>query len=75
MLYLQLKSQSSAGDPRDGNVDGGQRRGKFDKFTHSRRVTGKLFMNDNFLCVNSYKTGSIHISGCVVNGMIARAAS
>ena len=35
-------SQSSAGDLRDGTVVGGQRRGKFGKFSHSGRVTGKL---------------------------------
>ena len=33
------QSQSSAGDPRDDTVVGGQRRGKF---SHSGRVTGKL---------------------------------
>ena len=36
----QPQSQSSAGDPRDGTVVGGQRRGKFGKFSHSGRVTG-----------------------------------
>ena len=34
----------------------------------------KLFVNDD-LCVCSCKTGSIHKSGRVVNGRIARAAS
>ena len=62
----QLQSQSSARDPRDGTVDGGQKRGKLGKFSHSRRVTGQLFMNDN-LCVRSCKTGSVHISGRMVN--------
>jgi len=38
----QPQSQSLAGDPRDGTVVGGQRRGKFGKFSHSGRVTGKL---------------------------------
>ena len=38
----QPQSQSSAGDSRDGTVVGGQRRGKFGKFSHSGRVTGKL---------------------------------
>ena len=38
----QPQSQSSAGDPKDGTVVGGQRRGKFGKFSHSGRVTGKL---------------------------------
>ena len=38
----QPQSQSSAGDPRDGTVVGGQGRGKFGKFSHSGRVTGKL---------------------------------
>ena len=40
--------------------------------THESDV--KLFVNDD-LCVSSCKTGSIHKSGRVVNGMIARAAS
>ena len=38
--FAQPQSQSSAGDPRDGTVVGGQRRGKFGKFSHSGRVTG-----------------------------------
>ena len=38
----QPQSQSSAGDPRDGTVVGGQRRGRFGKFSHSGRVTNKL---------------------------------
>ena len=38
----QPQSRSSAGDPRDGTVVGGQRRVKFGKFSHSERVTGKL---------------------------------
>ena len=38
----QPQSQSSAGDPRDGTVVCGQRRGKCGKFSHSGRVTGKL---------------------------------
>ena len=33
----QPQSQSSAGDLRDGTVFGGQRRGKFGKFSHSGR--------------------------------------
>ena len=33
-------TQFSAGDPRDGTVVGGQRRGKFGKFNHSGRVKG-----------------------------------
>ena len=50
---------------------GGQRRGKFGKFSHSGRVTGKLCT-----CINddSCKTGSAY-TGRVVNGRIARAAS
>ena len=49
----------------------GQRRGKFGKFSHSGRVTGKLST-----CINddSCKTGSAY-TGHVVNGRIARAAS
>ena len=67
----QPQSQSLAGDPRDGAVVGGQRRGKFGKFSHSGRVTGKLStcINDD-LC----KPGSTY-TGRVVNGRIARAAS
>ena len=47
---------------------GGQRRGKFGKFSHSGRVTGKLST-----CMNndSCKTGSAY-TGRVVNGRIAR---
>ena len=52
---------------------GGQRRGKFGKFSHSGRVTGKLST-----CIrvtdDSCNTGSAY-TGCVVNGRIARAAS
>jgi len=53
------QSQSSAGDPRDGTVVGGQRRGKFGKFSHSGRVTSKLY---------ACKTGSAY-TGRVVNGI------
>ena len=69
MLYTQPQSQSL--DPRDGTVVGGQRRGKFGKFSHSGRVTGKLST-----CINddSCKTLSAY-TGRVVNGRIARAAS
>ena len=38
----QPQSQSFASDPRDGTMVGGQRRGKFGKFSHSGTVTGKL---------------------------------
>ena len=69
----QPQSQSSAGDPRDGIVVGGQRRGKFGKFSHSGRVTSKLST-----CIHvtddSCNTGSTY-TGHVVNGRIARAAS
>ena len=47
----QLQSQSSAGDLRDGTVVGGQRRGKFGEFSHSCRVTGKISITDDLLCV------------------------
>ena len=59
------------GDPKDGTVVGGQRRGKFGKFSDSGRVTGKLST-----CINddSCKTGSAY-TGRMVNGRIARAAS
>ena len=50
---------------------GGQRRGKFCKFSHSGRVTGKL---STCITDHSSKTGSAY-TGCVVNGRIARAAS
>ena len=48
---------------------GGQRRGKFGKFSHSGRVTGQLFtcITDVSLCVRLCKTGSAN-TGCVVNG-------
>ena len=52
---------------------GGQRRGKFGKFSHPGRVTDKLST-----CIkvidDSCKTGSAYTGG-VVNGRIARAAS
>ena len=51
----------------------GQRIGKFGKFSHSGRVTGKFCVDD--LCVHSCKYGSVDFCGCVVDGMIARAAS
>ena len=72
----QPQSQSSAGDPRDGTVVGGQRRGKFGKFSHSRRVTGKLSTctTDDLLPVHSCKTGSTY-NGCMVSGRIGRASS
>ena len=69
--YTQPQSQSSAGDPKDGTVVGGQRRGKFGKFSHSGGVTGKLSA-----CISddSCKTGSAY-TGYAVKGRIARAAS
>ena len=63
----QLQSQSPAGDLRDGTVVGGQRNGKFGKFSHSRRVTGKLCVDDDLLCVRSCKLGSTDFCGCVVD--------
>ena len=48
----QLQSQYLAEVPRDGTVDGGQRRGKFGKFSHSGEW-GKLFMKNDLLCVSS----------------------
>ena len=53
----QPQSQSSAGDLRDGSVVGGQRRGKFGKFSHSGRVTGKL---STCITDDSCKTGSAY---------------
>ena len=67
----QPQSQSSAGDPRDGTLVGGQRRGKFGKFSHSGRVTGKL---STCKTDDSVKTGFAY-TGRLVNGRIARAAS
>ena len=54
----------------------GQRRGRFGKFSHSRRVTGKLStcITHDLLCVRSCKTGSTS-TGHVVNDRIARTAS
>ena len=46
---------------------------KVGKFSHSRRVMSKLFIT--LLSVTFYKTGSVHISGHVVNNMIATTAS
>ena len=71
----QLQSQYLAEVPRDGTVDGGQRRDRFGEFSHSGRVTGSLFTNDDLLCVTSCKIGSVHISGRMVNRMTARAVS
>ena len=68
-------NQSSAGDPRNGTVVGGQRNGKFGKFSHSGRVMGKLCVDDDLLCIHSCKLGSADFCGCMVDGMIARAAS
>ena len=65
------QSQSSAGDPRDGTVVGGQRRGKFGEFSHSGRVMGEL---STCITDDSCKTGSTY-TGHVVIGRIARAAS
>ena len=55
---------------------GGQRRGKFGKFSHSGRVTGELSpcITDDLLCVHSCKTGSAY-TGRMVNGRIVWAAS
>ena len=50
---------------------GGQRRGKFGKFSHSGRVTGKL---SAYITDESCKTGSAY-TGHMVNGRIARASS
>ena len=50
----QPQSLSSAWDLRDGTVVGGQRKGKFGKFSHSGRVTGKL---STCITDDSCKTG------------------
>ena len=57
----QLQSQSLAGDPRDGTVVGGQRNGKFGKFSHSGRVMGKLCADGDLLCACSCNLGSANI--------------
>ena len=44
----QPQSQSSAGDPRDGTVVGGQRRGECGKFSHS----GIIIVNNE--CIWTY---------------------
>ena len=54
-------------------MDGGQR--KFGRLSHSGRVTGRYCIADDLLFVHSCKLGSADISGHVVDGMIARAAS
>ena len=71
----QLQSQSSAGDPRDDTMVGGQRNGKFGKFSHSGRVVGRLCIADDLFCVSSCLLGSANICRHMVNGMVARAAS
>ena len=43
------------------------RNGKFGKFSHSGRVTGKLCVADDLLCVHSYKLDSADFCGCVVD--------
>ena len=74
MLYPASVSVLSWGSG-DGAVVGGQRNGKFCKFSHSGRVTGKLCVADDLLCLHSCKPGSADSCGCVVDCMIARAAS
>ena len=72
--YVNIASVSVLGwgsEIKDGTVVGGQRRGKFGKFSHSGRVTGKL---STCIIHDSCKTGSAY-TGCVVNGRIAGAAS
>ena len=54
---------------------GGQRNYKFGKFNHSGRVTGKLCVADDLLCVRSCNLGSTNFRGGVVNSMLARAAT
>ena len=62
----QPQCQSLAGDPSDGTVVGGHRSGKFGKFSHSGRVTGKL---STCITNDSCKTGSAY-TGCMVNGQV-----
>ena len=72
-IPCSIQPQSQSSNLRDDTVVGGQRRGKFGKFSHSGRVTSKLST-----CItvidDSCKTGSAY-TGRVVNGRIARAAS
>ena len=52
----------------------GQKNGKFGKFSYSKRVMGKLCVAGDLLCVCLCKPGSADFCGCMVNGMVARAA-
>ena len=45
----------------------------YGKFSHSGKMTSLLHVADD-LCVCSCKLGSTDIFGCMVDGMIARAA-
>ena len=47
----------------------------FTKNSPQYQRVGKLSPNDDLLCVHSCKSGSAYISGYMVNGRIARAAS
>ena len=62
MLYGYPASVLVLGWGSDGTVVGGQRRGKFGKFSHPQRVTGKLST-----CItvidDSCKTGSAYTGG------------
>ena len=64
----QLQSQSSAGNPRDGTVIGGQRNDKFGEFRHSGRPRGKLCVDGDLLCVPSCKLDFLDFCGCAYVG-------
>ena len=78
MLYPALISVLSWGPEGYGPVDGGQRRGKFGKFSHlgrefshSGKVTGKLFITDDLPCVRYVILALLIYSVCggLVNGI------
>ena len=48
-LISMFYPPSVSGLSQDGTVDGGQRRRKSGKFSHSGSVMGRLFMNDDFV--------------------------
>ena len=48
---------------------GGQKNGNFGKFSHSRRVTGKLCADDDLLCVHSCKLEEDYIA---MDGIVTR---
>jgi len=72
LCSTQPQFQSSAGDLRDGTVVGGQGSGRFGKFSHSGRVSGKL---STCITDDSCKTGSTTLGAWSMHGRIAGATS